>query len=120
MTFDHRKGSTVAIITAEDAAIHTAQDALDLMATLFWGPESCRKLCLDSACLRAEFFDLKTGVAGEILQKYSNYRVSAAIVGDFSGYSSVALQDFILESNRGSCIYFSTSWEDALDRLHSL
>ena len=120
MTFDRRGPSAVAIITPEDAVIYTAQDALDLMAGLFWGEESCPKLAIDSGCLSPEFFDLKTGLAGDILQKYSNYRVSAAIVGDFSGYRSKALQDFIRESNRGSCIYFAPSWPAALDRLHSL
>ena len=120
MTFNRRGPSIVAVIAAEDATIHTGQDALDLMASLFWGEERCHKLAIDSVCLSPDFFDLKTGVAGDILQKYSNYRVSAAIVGDFTGYQSKALQDFIRESNRGSCIYFAPSWSAALDRLHSL
>jgi len=29
------------------------------------------------------FFDLKTGIANEILQKFSNCRMRLAIVGDF-------------------------------------
>ena len=39
-------------------------------------------------------------MAGEILQKFSNYRVRLAIVGDFTPYSSKSIKDFIYESNK--------------------
>jgi hypothetical protein len=37
-------------------------------------------LLLDEAQLGAAFFDLRTGLAGEVLQRFSNYRVRLAIV----------------------------------------
>jgi hypothetical protein len=64
-----------------------------------------------------EFFDLSTGIAGEILQKFSNYRVRLAIVGDFSLHSSKSLKDFINESNRVGRILFVDSVEEAKSRL---
>lgn len=37
-------------------------------------------LLLDESQLGADFFDLRTGLAGEVLQKFTNYRVRLAIV----------------------------------------
>jgi hypothetical protein len=37
-------------------------------------------LLLDEGQLGADFFDLRTGLAGEVLQKFTNYRVRLAIV----------------------------------------
>ncbi len=67
--------------------------------------------------LHPDFFDLKTRVAGEILQKFSNYRMQLAIVGDFSVYKSKSLSDFIRESNRTGTIYFVGTIDEALIRL---
>jgi len=39
---------------------------------------------LNKSAICDDFFDLSTGLAGEILQKFVNYHVKIAIVGDFS------------------------------------
>ncbi|WQD36273.1 DUF4180 domain-containing protein [Sphingobacterium spiritivorum] len=65
------------------------------------------------------FFDLRTGIADEILQKFSNYRVQLAIVGEYSKYNSKSLTDFIYESNKGRHINFVNSMEEALNVLSS-
>ena len=57
------------------------------------------------------------GIAGEILQKFSNYRVQLAIVGNFSKYSGKSLHDFIYESNKGGQIHFVNSVSEALVKL---
>ncbi|MGZ4135560.1 MAG: DUF4180 domain-containing protein, partial [Tumebacillaceae bacterium] len=64
--------------------------------------------------------DLKTRLAGEILQKFINYRVKVAIVGDFSMYSSRSLQDFIYESNGGTDIFFLPTEQQAIEKLRML
>ena len=56
--------------------------------------------------LSEDFFRLSTGLAGEVLQKFVNYQMKLAIVGDFSGYTSKPLQDFIRESNEGRHVCF--------------
>jgi hypothetical protein len=63
------------------------------------------------------FFKLSTGIAGEILQKFINYQAKLAIVGDFSGYTSKPLHDFIYESNRGRDIFFAASMDEAMEKL---
>ena len=67
--------------------------------------------------MTADFFDLKSGIAGEILQKFSNYRIRLAIVGDFSKYTNKSLKDFIYESNKGGQINFVDSQLDAINVL---
>ena len=52
------------------------------------------------------FFDLRTGMAGEILQKYVNYKMKLAIIGDFEKYQSDSLNAFIVECNRGNSVFF--------------
>ncbi len=63
------------------------------------------------------FFNLKTGIAGEILQKFSTYDVKLAIVGDFSEFGSKSLNDFIHESNRTGRIRFVSSAQIAKEKM---
>lgn len=63
------------------------------------------------------FFDLKNGIAGEILQKFSQYGLPLAIIGDFSKNESKRVNDFIYESNKGKQINFATSLSEALNSL---
>ncbi|QRX65011.1 DUF4180 domain-containing protein [Dysgonomonadaceae bacterium zrk40] len=61
----------------------------------------------------SDFFDLKSGIAGEILQMFSNYRTRLAIVGDFSKFSRKSMKDLIFESNNGGNINFVSTCSDA-------
>jgi hypothetical protein len=38
-------------------------------------------------CPRHGFFDLRAGVAGECAQKFVNYRVRLAVIGDISAHT---------------------------------
>lgn len=117
ITVDQRGESRVAVARSEGLALSSVQDALDLMATV-QHVYDCYKLLLPKKTVCEAFFDLKTGLAGEILQKYTNYGVSVAFVGDFSVYTSNALRDFIYESNKGNRVFFLETPTAALDALH--
>lgn len=58
--------------------------------------------------LPPEFFRLATGLAGDILQKFVNYGVRVAVVGDIDDHlsGSSALRDFVRESNAGPHVWF--------------
>lgn len=62
-----------------------------------------------------EFFDLKTRIAGDILQKASTYNISLGIIGDFTEIESKALRDFIFESNRTKRQVFKGSLEEIIE-----
>jgi hypothetical protein len=78
------------------------------------GYNDCEKLIIHRETLNDSFFDLKTKVAGEILQKFSNYRMKLAIIGDFSNIKSKSLRDFVRESNTRGIITFVDSLEKAV------
>lgn len=107
---------TVAVIRSDTLLITDVQSALDLMATVFYEYHS-NHVVLDKTAISEEFFDLSTRLAGDILQKFTNYQVKLAIVGDFSGYRSKSLRDFIYESNNGPHIYFLPDQQQAIEKL---
>lgn len=115
---NEKENSKVAVIESPDILINEPQDALDLMATIMHLHE-CNKIVISESSITKSFFYLKTGIAGEILQKFSNYQMKLAIVGDFSNYNSKSLRDFIFESNKGSQVFFLSSEEEAIERLHN-
>lgn len=94
----------IAEIISEAIVIKSEQDALDMMANTRY--EGCDDIIINEKNLPAEFFDLSTRLAGEILQKFSNYHMRLAIVGDFSKYTSESLRRFIQESNKGNQVFF--------------
>jgi len=102
----------IAELIDDKFVISQVQDILDIMGNLF--PLDCKKFIVHEANLHPDFFDLRTGLAGDILQKFSNYRVQLAVVGDFSKYESKSLRDFITESNKAKLIFFVPDMESAI------
>ena len=96
----------------EGIIIKDAQDLLDIVGTY-----SVRKIIVKKESIDPEFFDLKTKIAGEILQKASNYRIRIGIQGDFKDIKSKSLRDFIYESNKTGQIVFKEKIEDIIDIL---
>lgn len=109
-----RSGKTAGIAD-DNIFIGDPGDALDLIAEA--SLNGCSSLIINKDNLNSDFFDLKTGFAGEILQKFSNYRMGLAIIGDFSEYKSKSLQDFIRESNRVKSIIFTTTTDMAIMQM---
>lgn len=110
------QGVPVALVHCQEACVTDGQTALDFMMNVNYQTDS-RAILLNKEALGENFFVLSTGVAGEILQKFVNYRFRLAIVGDFSGYNSKPLRDFIYESNQGSDIFFVPTREEGIRRL---
>lgn len=107
--------TNIAEVISEEIVINHAEDGLDLLGNLYY--QGFDKIIIHEHNITPNFFDLKNGMAGEILQKFSNYRVSLAIVGDFSPYQSKSIKDFIYESNKGKHINFLGSATEALTKL---
>jgi hypothetical protein len=99
----------------ENFMISCIQEAVDLLGEA--GSENCSRIILYERNFHEDFFKLATGLAGDILQKFSNYRSKLAIIGDFSKYQSKSLQDFIRESNKGNAVFFVDNMESALIKL---
>lgn len=99
-----------------DSVIADVRSALDFILSA-QDQTGCRRLILDKSAFAEEFFVLSSGLAGEILQKFVNYRVKIAIVGDYSRYTSKPLRDFLYESNRGRDVFFPATVEEAVKKL---
>ena len=108
-----RNGQSSAIVDRGEV-ICDVQKMLDIMASARYLHDSDGIIVYKESLAEA-FFDLKSGLAGEMLQKFSNYKMKIAIVGDFGQYCSKSLRDFIYECNKGNCVFFKQSVEDALD-----
>ncbi len=102
-------------ICSEEQIIDKEQDALDLLGDLY--AQCYDGIIIHERNIAPSFFDLKTRLAGDVLQKFSNYCVRLAIVGDWSKYPSHSLSAFIMESNRGKIVNFATSIEEAVKLL---
>ncbi len=91
----------------EGAPLRTGRDATDLIAAA--RSENAAMVAIPVARLHADFFRLKTGVAGEFVQKFVTYGVRLAIVGDISRYveESSSLRDFVYECNKGNGAWFA-------------
>ena len=111
----HLEDILIAEIQSEEIEIRNAQDALDILANCSY--QGAYSIILRESNIISCFFDLKTGIAGDVLQKFSTYQVRLAIIGDFSKYTSKSLNDFISESNRTGRINFVDSLEHAKEVL---
>lgn len=109
------KDINIAEVISEANVINKVEDGIDLLGNLYY--QGFDRIIIYEKNITPEFFDLKTGIAGEILQKFSNYRVQLAIVGDFSKYNSKSLNNFIYESNKGRLINFVSTLSEALGVL---
>lgn len=95
-----------------EGEIASERDAIDLVGNASFQGADVVLVAADK--LPADFFNLSSGLAGAVLQKFSNYRLRLVIVGDFEGRGSESLQAFIRESNRGGNVAFVKDREAAL------
>ncbi len=65
-------------ITDSEPVINNISDALDLIAAC--GEQGTNLLLLKVENLSPSFFDLSSGLAGEVLLKFSNYRLKVALI----------------------------------------
>jgi hypothetical protein len=106
MRIDDSTGIRVLHLETEGEPISTPDDASDLVGTA-WS-HNANMVAVPAERLDPEFFRLRSGVAGEITQKFVNYRLRLAVVGDIAERveASDALRDFVWESNIGEQVWF--------------
>ncbi|SOD15491.1 DUF4180 domain-containing protein [Pedobacter xixiisoli] len=105
----------IAEIIADEFVITNIEDGVELVGNVYY--QGFDKMIIYEQNITPKFFDLSTKIAGEILQKFSNYRMSLAIVGNFAPYQSKSIKDFIFESNKLGQINFVNSKIEAIKAL---
>lgn len=111
-----KENINVVKIEDEKILIFDEQSALDVFMSLAYETGENRFIISKDNIIE-DFFDLRTKIAGGILQKIINYRMKLAIIGDFSKYKSKSLRDFIYEYNSGKDIFFVENESEALKLL---
>lgn len=107
----HEKNNNKIVeITDQNLIIQNEFDFLDLIANL-----PSNKIIIYKNNLTDGFFDLKTGIAGHILQKVSTYNCYLGIIGDFSNIAGKSLKDFIYESNKTKQILFKEKVDEIIE-----
>ncbi|MFG3715893.1 DUF4180 domain-containing protein [Micromonospora sp. NPDC047730] len=113
-----RAGVPVLVCEPDGPPVATAQDALDLIGAAFLGAEV---VAVPASRLDASFFSLGTRFAGEIMQKFVNYRLRLVVVGDISRHlaASAALRALVHESNQSDHVWFVADLDALDDRLRA-
>ncbi|MEV2272578.1 DUF4180 domain-containing protein [Nonomuraea africana] len=113
-----RGGVPVLMCDPAGPPVATMQDVLDLIAAAFAG---AGVVAVPASRLDARFFSLGTRFAGEVMQKFVNYRLRLAIVGDISGHlaASSALRALVHESNQADQVWFLPDLESLDARLRT-
>jgi hypothetical protein len=117
MTATVMHGVPVFVVPDDGAPLTREQDAVDLIANVW--EHGSRMFVIPVRRLPAEFFDLSTGLAGALLQKFVGYRSRVVILGDISAYTqrSSALASLVYESNRGRDVWFLQDLAELDERL---
>jgi hypothetical protein len=109
---ESRKGGLSRCHLGEGERIASARDFLNLLVNC-----ATDTIVIEKDALVPDFFDLRSGLAGECLQKASNYGRRLIVLGEYGDIPGKALKDFIYESNRTGKVIFSGDLEGAIDLL---
>jgi hypothetical protein len=107
-----------ALVCAPDGPVLQGyQDAVDVIGETYG--QDVALIVLPVERLTPGFFTLATGIAGEIVQKFTGYGMQLAIVGDISEHMerSSAFRAFVYEANRGRHLWFVADEAELHTRL---
>lgn len=107
----------VLMYDAEGEPIASERDALDFIGNASY--QGAHWAVIPVERLPDAFFELRTRLAGEIVQKFVQYRVGLVVLGDISRHTeaSSSLRDFVRECNRGRQTWFLADAAELGERL---
>ncbi|MGI1658306.1 MAG: DUF4180 domain-containing protein [Desulfitobacterium sp.] len=98
-------------IISNTTPLRSESDALELVALC--GENDTNLLMIHYAALSEDFFELKTKVAGDILQKLMNYRIKAVAIIPSEIIQKGRFRELALEMNKGQHFRMVDSKEEA-------
>jgi PadR family transcriptional regulator, regulatory protein AphA len=98
-----------------ETPLRSEQDALELVAACF--ENDTNLLMLHEEMLTDDFFNLRTGIAGQVLQKFSNYHVKVAVILRSEQRIKGKFKELLAESNKGNAFKAFNSLSDAEEWL---
>ena len=94
-----------------DFVLRNEQDMLELVSACY--EYDTNKVLISEENFSSEFFDLKTNLAGMILQKFVNYHLRGAAIISLAKIKSERFKELVMESNRGNLFRFFEDREAA-------
>lgn len=101
-----------------ETPICTEQNVLDLIAACF--ENNTNLLLIEAQALADDFFKLRTGLAGGVLQKFINYNIKVAVVMTDQQRVKGKFKEFITEANKGNSFRVFSNKEEAEDWFFKL
>ncbi|MBB5979060.1 DUF4180 domain-containing protein [Kribbella solani] len=104
-------------VHVSESPLHDESEVVQAIVDAYYGHQA-EWIAFTPEQLGDEFFELRTGRAGAITQKFVNYKMGLAVVGDIAERvaRSTPLADWVRESNRGHNLLFAAD----LDQLAEL
>lgn len=97
--------------------LSSESDALDAVAAC--GENGTHRLLIPGQCVADAFFDLKTGLAGIVLLKFSMNQIKSAMIVPAEKIGQGKFYEFVLETNRGKDFRVFQDQDKALEWLVS-
>jgi hypothetical protein len=112
-----RNGTRVLAVAPDGPVVCDESSALDVIGDAFGEEATVVAIPVERLC--AEFFRLRSGVAGAVMQKFVNYRLRLVVVGDpnHHGPTSGPVEDWIREANRSHELWFVADDAELTRRL---
>lgn len=110
-------GVPVCVCSLDGPKLDGERAATDIIGEAFGS--GAKAVAIPVERLGEGFLDLRTRVAGEVIQKFVNYGFQVGFVGDVSAAiaKSAALRDFVRESNRGRHVWFVADFAELESKL---
>ena len=105
----------VVIASQANIQIRSIQDVPDVIGAVF-GADG---LLLSELELSSEFFDLSTGIAGELFQKCTNYQIRVGLVLEHPEAHGERFSELVFEHRNHKLIRFFDAVESAMAWLSS-
>ncbi len=109
-----KNGISVGEVVADGLVVKTPGHLMELAFTA--RAQKADRLALRVEQLDPAFFELRSGLAGEMLQKFVNYGQKLVVVGDVGAFTakSESFAALVRESNRGRDVRFVKTMDEAL------
>jgi PadR family transcriptional regulator, regulatory protein AphA len=96
---EHAQNNYIACLV-DGGKIENENDALDLVGIC--GEHQAHRLLLHGENLTDDFYNLRTGLAGAVLQKFVNYYIKTAIILPLERANQGRFGEMVLEANRSN------------------
>ncbi|WP_335956990.1 DUF4180 domain-containing protein [Acinetobacter bereziniae] len=113
----HFHNTRILIIPQNQATTYSLHNINDLLSLAF--AENIALIALPVTSIEKCFFQLKNRIAGEFIQKFVNYKIRLAFVGNIEKYTHniKVLTDFVYESNHGKACWFIENYAELEHKL---